>query len=293
MRKFSRRVLAFCVKSLGKVKYFLVWISLVVVLTRCFLGITTCWIAAENALEHARNNISFVSEVFDKWQIQKSEYIVLAGFDESLIKSSIGYLEQIHVFVVAEVDATSPLLSELGRLFSPFSSILFTESSSYRLPVLKDDGSIWEFDELVYFTALKSADDGSIAKTPLSIISLSQTPSQADGPTDFSQSDSGTGSGEGEKNGNVDKGKERGTGDKGDANKDNKDPSGNPDNPDNPPEGQNGITAGPAKITIIIDSDIHLIQDKKHPGPFQILTMCGSLTIEVCLYFYCIMVLPD
>ena len=117
------------------------------------LGTTTCWIAAEQALQHARNNISLVSEVFDKWQIQKSDYGVHAGFDESLIKSGVGFLEQIHVFVLGEVDPTSPLLSELGRLFSPFSSTLFTESSSYRLPVFKDDGSIWEFDELVYFAA--------------------------------------------------------------------------------------------------------------------------------------------
>ena len=93
--------------------------------TSILLGTTTCWIAAEHALQHARNIISSVSEVFGKWQIQKSEYVILAGFDESLIKSGVGYLEQIHVFIIAEVDATSPLLSELGRLFSPFSSILF------------------------------------------------------------------------------------------------------------------------------------------------------------------------
>ena len=91
-----------------------------------------------------RNNISSVSKVFGSWNIQKSEYVVLAGFDESLIKSGVGYLEQVHVFVTAGVVAASPLLPELGRLISPFSSILFTESSSYCLPVFKDDGSEWE-----------------------------------------------------------------------------------------------------------------------------------------------------
>jgi hypothetical protein len=222
-----------------------------------------------------------VSKIVDKWLIQKkTEYVVLAGFDESLIKSSIGYLEQIHVFVIAEVDANSPLLEELGRLFSPFSSILFTESSSYHLPVFKDDGSLWEFDnkfdELVYFTASKFSDSGSGAKTPLTIISLSHIPSQTDGTVDFSPS--GSGSGEGEKNNKkrVDKGKKRDTGDKKDeADKNNEDPS---HNPEDPPRDQGGITAWPIKISFevtsqiyptqeeqnVSDSEMHQIQDKQN-----------------------------
>jgi len=95
-----------------------------------FLETTACWIAAEHALKHVRSNLSLVSEAFDKWQIHQS---VLAGFDESLIKSGIGYLEQIHVFITAEVNVDSLLLRELGGIFSPFSSILFTGSSWYRV----------------------------------------------------------------------------------------------------------------------------------------------------------------
>ena len=257
-------------------------------LPQYLLGTTNCWIAAEHALQHAKNNISLVSEVFGRWQIQKSEYVVHAGFDESLIKSGVGYLEQIHVFVITEVDATSPLLSELGRLFSPFSSILFTESSSYCLPVFKDDGSVWEFDELVYFTASKVADGGSSAKTPLTIISLSsQTPSLADGMAGFSQSSSGSGEGGKNKKRRLEKGKERDTGDNNDKGcKDNKDPSDNP----NDLLGDQG--AGPAKIFFEIASEIHhLIEDKWNT--FQTLTMHGSLTIEVLLYHYCMVVLPN
>ena len=229
--------------------------------------------------------MSFVSEVFDKWQIQKSEYVILAGFDESLIKSGIGYLEQIHVFImITEVDATCPLLSELGELFSPFSSILFTESTSYYLPVFKDDGSVWEFDELVYFTASKFSDGGLSAKTPLTIISLSQTPSLSDGMTGFSQS---SGSGEGEKNKKQrsEKGKERDMGDKDEADKDNKDPS---DDPDDPPGNQDGIISGQTDISFEIASEICHEQNI-----FQTLTMHGSLTIEVLLYYYCIVKLPS
>ena len=228
--------------------------------------------------------MSSVSQVFDKWQVPKSDYVVLAGFDESLIISGVGYLEQIHVFIIAEVDPSSPLLTELGRLFSPFSSTLFTESSSYRLPVFKDDGRQWEFDELIYLTASKFADNGSGAKIPPTIISLAnQTPSSADhGMTGFSQPEgsSGTGSGEGEKKKLDDKGKKR---DKGD--KDNKDSSDKP-NHDDPPGDGDGIPAGqdsPPEIVIVVDSEIYHNQEQDK-GPSQTLTMRGSLTIEVFLY---------
>ena len=250
---------------------------------------TTCWIAAEHALQHARNNISFVSEVFVKWQVQRSEYVVLAGFDESLIKSGVGYLEQIHVFITTEVDTTSPLFSELGRLFSPFSSILFTESSSYRLPVFKDDGSIWEFDELVYFTASKFSDGGLSAKTPLTVISLSQTPNLTDSTSSgFSQSSSGSREGEKNKKQRSEKGKERDTGDKDEAGKDDKDPS---DDPDDPPGDQDRITSGPIEIFFEIASEIHPTQGKQNT--FQTLTMHGSLAIEVFLNNYHFVVLPN
>ena len=255
-----------------------------------------------------RNNISSVSEVFGRWQIQKSEYVVLAGFDESLIKSGVGYLEQIHVFIVTEVDATSSLFSELGRLFSPFSSIVFTESSSYHLPVFKDDGSVWEFDELVYYTASKFADGGSSAKNPLTIISLNNTPSQADDATGFMPSGSGSEEGEMNKKQRLEKGKERDKGDKEDkdkANKGDKDPS---DNPNDPPGGQDGIITGPA-IFFNITSKIHLNENERNTlqtvvkhddaydskqNAFQTLTVHGKLTIKVFIYHHILVaVLPN
>ena len=173
-------------------------------------------------------------------------------------------------------------MSELGKLFSPFSSILFTEFSLYRLPVFKDDGSVWEFDELVYFTASKFADGGSSAKIPLTIISLSQSQSLADTMTVVSQSSSGSGEGEENKKQSSEKGKERDKGDKdeaGNGDKDNKDPS------DDPEGDQDGIIAGLAKISFEIASEIHpAIYDDQNI--FQTLTMHGSLTIEVFLYHH-------
>ena len=266
-----------------------------------------------------RNNISLVSEVFGRRKIQESEYVVHAGFDESLIKSGVGYLEQIHVFVSAEVDATSLLLSELGKLFSPFSSILFTEFSSYHLPVFKDDGSVWEFDELVYFTASKFSDGGSSAKHPLSIISLSQNSNLTGNPIDFSPSGSGSGEEEMNKKQSLDNGKKRDTEDEDEADKNNKDPSHDPEDPGN----QDGFIAGKVEISFEIASDIYEdeqdassndleiypIQDKQivsqilptqnirntsdSQNLFQTLTMHGCLTIEVILLSSHIVALPN
>ena len=165
-------------------------------------------------------------------------------------------------------------------MFSPFSSILFTESSSYHLPVFKDDGNIWKFDDLVYFTASKFADGGSSAKTPLTIINLSKNSSLADSTTSFSQSTGDSGNGEGEKNmkKRLEKGKERDMGDKDKADEDDsdKDP---PDNPEDPPGDQDGITDGKGEISFQITSGIHLNEWKN----FQTLTLQGRLTIKVFL----------
>ena len=237
-----------------------------------------------------RNNISSVSEIFSSRNFQKSEYVVLAGFDESLIKSGVGYLEQVHVFVAAGVDAASPLLSELGKLFSPFSSVLFTKSSSYRLPVFKDDGSEWEFDELVYYTASKFADGGSSAISPMTIISLNQ--SLADGANGLPPSGSGSGEGEKKKKKRRSKkGKERDTGDKDEADKDGRGPSGDPDN------SRLGGDQDGSAISFNITSKIHLKENErnilqtltKHEDNqnfFQTLVMDGKLTIKVFTYHH-------
>ena len=241
-----------------------------------------------------------VSEAFDKWQIQTSEYVVLAGFDESLIKSGIGYLEQIHVFVTTEVNANSPLLRELGGIFSPFSSILFTGSSRYHMPVYKagTNGDVWDFDELVYRTASKFANGGSSTEIPLTIISLSQTGTLPDGPTGFSSG--GPGGGEREKNEKrgSEKGKEKDSEseDEGDnGNKHGKGPGGDPEGPSGDPE---GTVPRSANITLEIISDIHTSQSEQNtsegrPDTSQTLIMHANMTIEVPFHLSQIVVLPN
>jgi len=227
-----------------------------------------------------------VSEIFDRLQIQKSEYAVYAGFDESLIKSGVGYIEQIHVFILAEIDANSPLLAELGRLFSPFSSILFTGSSWYHMPVFKAsaDGDIWNFDELTYSTASKFADGGSNAKTPLTVISLSQTLRLADGPTGFSRGGASNGDGEKNEERRPKKGKERDRRDSDGGDKEDKNDEDSDDDPEEPFKNPGGTIPGPAKIFFEIVSKVYPIHDSLND--FQTLKMEGSLTIKVVLHSY-------
>ena len=100
-------------------------------------------------MKHVAERNAEVKAVFSRWNISQSDYSVHAGFNESLIRLGVGYVQEIHIFTSAEISADSPLVSELGNLFSPYPGILFTKSSSLRTPVFKDDGSTWDFDELV------------------------------------------------------------------------------------------------------------------------------------------------
>jgi len=116
-----------------------------------------CWIAAEHALCYIQKCHPRIDAAFSERNIQKSEYALFAGFYESLIQNGIGYLEQVHIFTSA-VTVMDPLfLIQLGKILSPFSSILFFKSS------LPPDGTMLKFDEFVFETASKLADGGSTA----------------------------------------------------------------------------------------------------------------------------------
>ena len=241
-----------------------------------------CWIAAEHALQHARSKFSLVSESFRRSNIQESDYVVLAGFDESLIKSGIGYLEQIHVFVSVEVDATSPLLCELGKIFSPLSSILFTESSSHYMPVFKDDGTVWEFNELVYFTASKFADGGSSAKTSLTVIGFSQGSSQVGNLTGLSQDASSSVRGDKNEERKSKKGKEQQRRNEDDVDKGDESDQNSDDHPEEPSGDESGTTTAPKGISFNVVSELCPIHNCQNP--FQFLTLRGNLTIQVLLH---------
>jgi hypothetical protein len=140
-----------------------------------FLEMVTCWIAAEHALHHVEKRLSQIETIFQSHDIDKSQYAIYAGFDETLIRTGVGYMEQIHLFTMANIAPESPLLSQLGKVLSPFSSILFTASHTLHLPIYKPGSTTtWGFDELAFKTASKVIDHGSTAAMHPTVISLSQ-----------------------------------------------------------------------------------------------------------------------
>lgn len=246
----------------------------------------TCWIAAEKALRHIQNNRWKIDWAFWDRNIQKSQYAVLAGFDESLIQDGIGYLEQVHIFTSADVVANSTLLADLGRILSPFPSILFTESSHPRLlPVFKPDGSACEFDEFLLETASKLADHRStVAVYPTSITSLSQTSGGATsggtsgGSQEISGADNERKAGDNtgnEGDNNPRKGEQQGD-KKGKGREENPDDPGEPDGDPEPEAPSSSSVLGSVRFEV--PSKLCLEYNRSH---FQLLTVVGDLTIEV------------
>jgi Ankyrin repeats (3 copies) len=106
-------------------------------------------LGAKGALKHMKEKDVEIKATFSYWEISEFDYSIHAGFNESLINLGVGYLQEIHVFTSVEIPADSPLVIKLGKLFSPYPGIIFAQASSLQTPVFKDNGTTWDFDELV------------------------------------------------------------------------------------------------------------------------------------------------
>ena len=117
---------------------------------KTLLVTTQVLIAAEGALKYVRDpgKKAEIQATFLELRIDESQYTVLAGFNEGLIRSGFGYLEEIHVFCRVEILSSPHFLTELGKVLTPYPGVVFTPSFRYRTPVLKDDGTIWDYDDL-------------------------------------------------------------------------------------------------------------------------------------------------
>ena len=247
----------------------------------------TCWIAAEKALRHIQNNRPQIDSVFLRRGIQKSQYAVLAGFDEPPIQDGIGCLEQVHIFTSADVAADSTLLDDLGKILSPFPSVLFTESSHpYLLPVFKPDGTVWKFDEFLLETASKLADHASTVAMYPTITSLSQTSGGATSGGGNSQESSGpdneqkAGDNTENKNGNN-PWEEGQRGDKrGEGRDENPDDPGDPDDDPTPEAPSSSSVLGPVRFEVSSELcfDYNNLDNSSHS---QLLNVVGDLTIQV------------
>jgi hypothetical protein len=249
----------------------------------------SCWLAAEDALHHVRCNSAKIATIFSRWQIPESEYAVCAGFDEDLICAGVGYLEQVHVFTSASLANNGLLLNELGKIFIPFSAILFTPSTSFPIPTFKKDGATCNFDELVFSSASKFLDAGSSATSLPTIISLVQNKPYDDSLSGLSNGGNGGGSEDSGQGGNSDGDRKEGDdshreegcneGGRGDD-----DPSGDdPEGPDKP-----GGSIHHPQVFFDVLSKIYCSDDTKQQGAvqaiFQDLNVTGALKIMVSIF---------
>jgi hypothetical protein len=257
----------------------------------------TCWIVAKHALLHIEKHHTQIEMVFQCHNIEKSQYAVYAGFDESCIRDGLGFLEQIHIFTLSTILVTSPLLVELGKILSPFSSILFTNSSSFLLPVYKTDGTIWDWDDFVFNMTSKYINHGSTAALCPTVISSQTMTNKADESQKDSEAEDGDRQNVRKEDSkrSQDKGKERARDNhdnSGDTPRDGDHDSGHPGNsgdgdegPDDPdPEGTKETTNSP-DIRFQIRSKIYTNGNLSEPS--QEINTIGNLTMQVCSLFTC------
>jgi len=127
-------------------------------------------IGAESVLEGIQEKETVIQTAFADFQIFRSEYAVLAGFNEALMRSGTGYLPEIHIFCSVDiVERAESFVTKLGKILSPLPGALFTPSSMYRIPVFKNDETLLSWEELVFSRTEGYADICSAVAPPTSI----------------------------------------------------------------------------------------------------------------------------
>jgi len=107
--------------------------------------------AAKHALQHLQQYEPEIKAAFSQSMISEMDYILLAGFNESVICSGIGYLQEIHVLSRSKFPPDTALLLALGKIFSPFPGIIFTMMPPYccKTPVFTREGEVQGWDEIL------------------------------------------------------------------------------------------------------------------------------------------------
>ena len=107
---------------------------------------------AQEAMQHLEQNFATFQKIFTDFNIPEFEYQLLAGFDEDIIRSRLGYLNQIHVILRSEPQDMNRFLLCLHPALKNFTAIIFTNKSTYRLP-----SSPEEFHEIVRANTCKTS----------------------------------------------------------------------------------------------------------------------------------------
>ena len=107
--------------------------------------------AAKHALQHLQQYEPDIKAAFSHSVIPEMDYILLAGFNESVIHSGIGYLQEIHVLSRSKFPPDTALLLALGKIFSPFPGMIFTTMPPYcyKTPVFTREGEVQGWDEIL------------------------------------------------------------------------------------------------------------------------------------------------
>ncbi|KAF8797603.1 hypothetical protein BYT27DRAFT_6935145 [Phlegmacium glaucopus] len=248
---------------------------------------TQALIAAEGALKYISDSgkKAEIKAAFLDLQIVESQYAVLAGFNEALIQSGFGYLEEIHVFCCVEIQVPDyTLLSKLGKVLTPYPGIIFTPSSGYKTPVFKDDGTIWDYDDLSLHRAETHSSSAIRAKEILHSELSTFTSLAESQPSIPVTTSSCSGGGGNDNHGGTEEDKSDGCSD--DQNNDregnNPDDSHKPDsNPEDPESGGNGDPSTPASG--IFDIQAKLLKgtgNSSSSRPFQVLEISGKLVVQ-------------
>lgn len=92
------------------------------------------FVVAQEALNHLERNLAVFQKIFADFHIQQSDYRLLAGFDEDIIRDHLGFLNQIHLLIRSEPEDITSFLSRLSPALEGFSAFVFTDKSTYRIP---------------------------------------------------------------------------------------------------------------------------------------------------------------
>ena len=212
----------------------------------------------------------------------ESKYAVLAGFNEALIRSGFGYLEEIHVFCCVEIPHSPNFLSKLGKILTPYPGIIFTPSSGYKTPVFKDDGTIWDYEDLSLHRAKTHS---TIRAKEILHSDLNAFTSLAESQPSISVTASGRSEGGGNANRSGtggDKGRGRSDDHNDDCERNNKPDDSKPASDDPDHAGKRG----PSAPSISFDVQAKLFKgtgNSSSSKPFQVLEINGTLVIQVSI----------
>ena len=247
-------------------------------------------IGAESALEGIQGKEMAIEAAFNNFKISRLEYAVLAGFNEALMRSGIGYLPEIHIFCSVDItQKTESLVTKLGEILSPLPGALFTPSSTHRIPVFKNDKTILTWDELVFSRTERYSDIRSaVSPTSIQVVSHPQG-SWSDGgtsaPSGFSGNELRSNDWD-KKDAENDEGDDEKPGDREDNNGNPGDGNPEDEEPDDPTNGS--LTSMLPVVSFDAQAKVYAnTADTVSPRVFQELQVNGRLVIKVsCILFF-------